>query len=288
VRIAVAVAALGVGAALLAAALFRARDPQLPAVASVEAHASLPSGHVRFGDTVPVRVDVLVPRRSVNPQSVRLDATFSPYRVIGRVVPRRTDDGPTTLLRYDLALECLRPECLPERDGSPFLLPPALVRFQSPGGAPGRLLVSWPVLAVDTQLGALDAAQLKWRDGISSPPAFDYRVPPRLLAVLLAALALAAALGSVRLLLPRVAAALPDGSAEDRRSVLERVLAAFRYAARGEDTGERRRSLDLLARELGTGRRHEAPIAQRLAWSSAVPGRTEMERLVDDVEREAQ
>jgi hypothetical protein len=286
VRIAVAAIALIAGAALLAAALVRARDPQLPTVASVEAHASLPSAHVRFGDTVPVRVDVLVPRRSVSPESVRLDATFSPYRVIGRVAPRRTDDGPTTLLRYELSLECLRAECLPERDGSPFLLPPALVRYQSPSGAPGRLLVSWPELAVDTQLGALDAAQLKWRDGANPPPAFDYRVPPRLLALLLAALAFAAALGSVRLLLPRVAAALPHGRTEDRRSVLERALAAVRYAARGEDTGERRRSLDLLARELGTGRRHEAPTAQRLAWSSAVPGRGEMERLVDDVERE--
>lgn len=285
-RLAVAAAALAAGGALLAAALVRAHDPRLPAVRSVEARASLPSRHVRFGDTVPVGVDVLVPRRSVDPQTVRLDASFAPYRVIGRVAARRTDDGPTTLLRYRLTLECLRPECLPERDGSPFLLPSALVRYQGATGAPGRLIVSWPPLAVATQLGALDAAELKWRDGLNPPPAFDYRMPPRLLAVLLAALALGAALGSIRLLLPRIAAALPDARAPDRLGVLERALAAVRHAARGEDTGERRRSLDLLARELGSGRRREAPAAQQLAWSSAVPGRTEMERLVDDVERE--
>lgn len=282
-RTALAIAALAAGLTLLVGAVLRAQDPRLASVATVEAHASLPSKPVRFGDTVPVRIDVLVPRRSVDPDTVRLDATFTPYRVLGRVAAQRTDDGATTLLRYRFSLECLRPECLPERDGSPFLLPSALIAYRVGSGSKRRLVVTWPPLAVDSQLGPFDAAQLRWRNGVTPPPAFDYPVPPRLLALLLGALSLVAALGCVRLLLPRVAAALPDASVEDRRTVLERALAAVRHAALGGDTAERRRSLDLLARELGAG--GEAPVAQRLAWSRRTPARTEMERLVDDVER---
>jgi len=283
VRTALAIAALAVGLTLLVGAVLRAQDQRLTAVATVEAHASLPSKPVRFGDAVPVRIDVLVPRRSVDPDTVRLDATFTPYRAIGRIAARRSDDGATTLLRYRFSLECLRPECLPERDGSPFLLPPALVAYRTGAGSSRRLVVSWPPLAVESQLGPLDAAQLRWRNGVTPPPAFDYRISPSLLSVLLAALSLAAALGSVRVLLPRVAGALPDGSVEDRRTVLERALAAVRNAALGGDTAERRRSLDLLARELGGG--GEAPVARRLAWSRRTPARTEMEQLVEDVER---
>ena len=212
VRTALAIAALAVGLTLLVGAVLRAQDPRLTAVATVEAHASLPSKPVRFGDTVPVRIDVLVPRRSVDPDTVRLDATFTPYRVIGRVAAHRTDDGATTLLRYRFSLECLRQECLPERDGSPFLLPSALIAYRAGSGSWRRLVVTWPPLAVESQLGPLDAAQLRWRNGVTPPPAIDYQVPPRLLALLLGALSLVAALGCVRVLLPRVAAALPDSS----------------------------------------------------------------------------
>lgn len=277
--------ALTLGLALLVGALLRARDPQLPRVESVEAHASLPTRGVRFGDTVPVRLDVLVPRERVQPSSVRLNASFAPYTTVGPIGAKRVDDDATTLVRYRFDLECLRPACLPERDGSPFLLPLALVSFTTTNHAAGQVVVSWPPLAVDTQLDPLELSQLAWRDGASPRPAFDYRLPPRLLALLLAALSIAAAVASARILVPRVAASLPEHRELDRRSVLERAIAAVRTAARGDDTAERRRSLDLLARELRAGKRDEAPVARRLAWSRGTPVSGEMERLVDDVER---
>jgi hypothetical protein len=278
-------AALALGLALLLGALLRARDPQLPRVERVEAHASLPTRGVRFGDTVPVRLDVLVPRDRVEPSSVQLNASFEPYKPVGRIAAKRVDDDGTTLLRYRFVLECLRPECLPERDGSPFLLPPALVSFRTTNRAPGGVVVSWPPLPVDSQLGPLELSQLAWRDGASPRPAFDYRLPPRLFALLLGALSVVAAVASARILVPRVAAALPEHLELDRLSVLERAIAAVRTAARGDDTAERRRSLDLLARELRVGERDEAPAARRLAWSRSTPARGEMESLVDEVER---
>lgn len=273
------------GVVLLAGALLHVRDPQLPRVRGVEARASLPSRAVRFGDTVPVRVDVLVPREAVDPATVRLNASFTPYRTVGPVAPERIVDDATTLLRYRFLIECLEPDCLPERDGSPFLLPPALVTFQTPQRQTRKVAISWPPLAVDSQLDPLELSQLAWRDGASPPPAFDYRLPPRLLALLLAIGSALAAIASARILVPRVAGALPDHLEVDRRSVLERAIAAVRTAARGEDTAERRRSLDLLARELRAGARGEAPAARRLAWSRGTPGSHEMDQLVDDVER---
>jgi hypothetical protein len=284
-KLAPAAAMLALGLALLVGALLRARDPQLPSVSRVEAHASLPTRGVRFGDTVPVRVDILVARAVVDPATVRLNASFTPYRAVGRVVPEEIVDDATTLLRYRFVLECLRPECLPERDGSPFLLPPALVTFRTLARETRKVVISWPPLAVDSQLGPLELSQLAWRDGASPPPRFDYRLPPRLFALLLALAAVAAAIASARILVPRVAGALPDHREVDRRSVLERAIAAVRTAARGQDTAERRRSLDLLARELRAGERGEAPAARRLAWSRTMPERREMERLVEDVER---
>ena len=124
-------------------ALLRARDPQLPAVRGVEARASLPTHGVRFGDTVPVRLDVLVPSDRVDPSTVRLNASFTRTAPSG-ASHRRADDAGTTLLRYRFQLECLRAECLPERDGSPFLLPPALVTFRTTerGRAVDRLLAT--------------------------------------------------------------------------------------------------------------------------------------------------
>jgi hypothetical protein len=284
-RLGAACVAVALGLALLVGALLRARDPQLPRVERVEAHASLPTRGSRFGDTVPVRLDVLLPRERVEPSSVRLNASFTPYRPVGRIAGDRVDDGGTTLLRYRFELECLRPDCLPPRDGSPFVLPPALISFRTTNRAAGQVFVSWPPLAVDSQLEPSELSQLAWRDGASPRPAFDYRLPPRLLALLLGVLSVAAAVASARILVPRVAAVLPEHRELDRRSVLERAIAAVRTAARGEDTAERRRSLDLLARELHAGERGQARIARRLAWSRSTPARGEMERLVDDVER---
>ena len=284
-RVVVAGSALLAGLALLAGALVRAGDPRLPDVKGVEVRAALPERGVRFGDSVPARLDVLVPRRLVDPATVRLDASFSPYGPVGRARVERIDDDATTLLRYRFLLECLRPECLPERDGSPFVLPTGLVSFLGPQGPPGRVVVSWPPLAVDSQLDPLELSQLSWRDGAKPPPVFGYRIDPHTLAVLLALAAFASAYGAATLLVPRMAAAFPERGAEDGRSLLERAIAAVRSAARSDDTAERRRSLDLLARELGAGRRGEAPAARRLAWSRGAPGRSEMERLLDDVER---
>jgi hypothetical protein len=285
VRIWLSLAALGLGAILLAAAALHDERPALPAIDDVRAVAAL-DGAGRFGDPVTAEVEVLVPTKTVDPESVRVDAGFAPFAIAARPVLERGDDGGTALRRWRFRLECLEHACLPREAGLGLVLPPATVRFVRRTGGAGSVTVGWPQVRPASWLGGDDAGLLGWRAALEPLPAFDYRVPPRLLAVLLGALALGLAGAGAVVVSPAVRRAVPRSQAPvDRRSVLDRALAAVRSAAGGEDPAERRRALDLLARELRRGaRRDEARNARRLAWSRGAPVRTEMEELADRVE----
>ncbi|HEU0335081.1 MAG TPA: hypothetical protein VFR43_00930 [Gaiellaceae bacterium] len=280
------IVALGVGVALLAAALLHDEAASLPRVDEVRAAAGLDVGGGRFGDPVVAGVEVLVPAEAVDPESIRVDASFAPFALAGPPALERRDGGPTTLLRWRYRLECLERACLPREAGLGVVLPPATVRFVSRSGRAGAVTVGWPQVRSATWLGGADAGLLGWRADLAPLPAFDYRIPPRPFAVLLALVAVALAAAGAALLWPAVRRAVPHAAAPaDRRSVLDRALAAVRAAAGGDDAAERRRALDLLARELRRGaRRDEAGDARRLAWSRSAPMQTEMDELADRVE----
>jgi hypothetical protein len=284
----VKVAALG--AAVLAAGLVvllaRGDGPsaELPQVESVQARAELAASGHRFGDSVRARVDVLVPHGTIDPRGVRLEPFFAPFELVGSVHVERRDDDATTLLRHTATLRCLARACLPIAD-TPLRLADGAVRFRGLDGAVGVARFAWPPVRTRSRLGRLDENLLTWRDGTRPLPARDYRVPPRVLGVLAALLALACGLAAAALLAGPVRRLMPERRPVDRRTLLERALAAVRRAAASGDTAERRRALDLLARELRAGARREARAARRLAWSRQTPRGVEMEQLVDSVER---
>jgi hypothetical protein len=281
-------AALAAGVALLvAAALARDDGVRLPRVDAVEARGDLVAEGHRFGDALPGRLDVLVPNDRVDPGTVALDADFAPYELVRQPRIARLEDGGTTLVRFDFELRCLVHDCLRRSAGEGgVLLPPATIRYVGPGGEPAGVGAGWETVPAGTWLDDDTAELLTWHTALEPLPALEYRLPPQLLAVVLLALSLAAAAGGAALLVPRIRAALPEPRpAGDDRSVLERALAAVRSAAGGEDAAERRRALDLLARELRAGaRRGEARAARRLAWSRRPPRPSEMEALADRVE----
>lgn len=285
-RTGLSVAALAAGVLLLAAALLHDEPASLPRVGDVRVAAELDEGGGRFGDPVGASVDVLVPTDSVDPASVRVDASFAPFALAAQPAVERSDGGSTTLLRWRYRLECLERACLPREAGLGLVLPPATVRFVSRSGRSGAVTVGWPQIRTASWLGGDDAGLLGWRANLEPLPAFDYRIPPRLLAALLGLAAVALAAAGAALLWPALRRAIPhDPAPADRRSVLDRALAAVRAAAGGNDAAERRRALDLLARELRHGaRRDEARVARRLAWSRGAPVQTEMEELADRVE----
>jgi hypothetical protein len=282
VRTVLSLLSLAAGVALLAVAVSERERVTLPAVAQVAASGRLDGGE-RFGDPVRGQLDVLVPLAAADPAAVRWSPSFAPFRLAGPVRVRRWDDGRTTLVRYEFSLECLAAACLPSRSGESILLPPAVVRV--PGKPPAR--VAWPALAGASRQPAWTRRELAWRSGLGTLPPIGTHLAPRLLAAGLLAAALLAAAASVALLAPGLLAVLPRrAGGRDTSTVLDRALAAVRSAAGVDDVAERRRALDLLARELwASARPAEGRTARRLAWSRANPGAGEMEQLVDQVER---
>ena len=276
------------GLALLAVALLLPDRRALPAVDRLSAAGGLSPAQPRFGDEVRAVVEVLLDRRAADPGSVRVEASFAPFHV-GATLRDRVDAGNRTRLRYEYVLDCLRSDCLPgtsSEGGAGFLLPPASVSYALVDGRPATVAVGWPEVTIGSQLRQIDFAVLPWRAQIRPLPPMSYRLAPRLLAAAAALVALLALAGGGFLLLARLR---PDAvramaARIGRRTVLERALAAVRSSAAGEDAEERRRALDLLARELHGAERGRSRDARRLAWSRSRPERLEMERLADAVE----
>jgi hypothetical protein len=285
---AISLAAVAVAGAVLLVLIVLREDSgraDVPAVTRVEVRASLSAPEHRFGEPVDVRLDVLVPRNTVDVDSVRLDAPLTPFERVGPFRVQRFDGSKATLVRFGATLRCLARACVPIAD-TPLRIPDVAVRFRRMDGRTGVAHGVWPPVPSRSRLGGPADNLLAWHDGLQSLPALDYRVAPRVLAVLAGGIALACALAAALALAPPVGRLLPKRRDSDRRTLLERALAAVRRAAASGDTAERRRALDLLARELRAGARgREARVARRLAWSRRRPEGDEMQRLVDSVER---
>jgi hypothetical protein len=270
--------ALGGVALLAAASAHRARSP-LPRVDSVRVQPLLEGGVHRFGDLVAGGVDVLVPTAAVDPATVAIRATFSPYRLAGPMRVQRWSDGRTAIVRYRFELDCLDTGCAPGGDGASFSFAPVRVDLRTRAGAVRSVEAAWPLLPVTAR--PRPPVFSSWRAGVPPLPPASYRIPPRLAAVLAAVLGLLAV---------GAAAALARALFRARRSragagLLERALETVRRAAHLDDVDERRRALDLLGVALRsrTDGLHED--ARRLAWSRGAPAGSAMERLADRAER---
>jgi hypothetical protein len=280
--------ALGIGAGLLVAALTGRDDHvSLPRVDTVSARAALASAPQRFGDVVSGRIDILVPREVADPDSVRWAPRVLPYRLSEPLERRRWDDGEISLVRYEFGLECLFSACLPDASRAGKILPPATIRYATTTGAPEVLELTWPTIATASWHNRRAVVLFDFRTGLGELAPVETRVGAKLLSILLLLAALACAMAALALLVPRLLRVLPARPAMEHGSTtLERALAIVRSAAGAEDVAERRRALDLLARELrkAQARRREARTARRLAWSRRAPRRSDMEQLADNVE----
>jgi hypothetical protein len=248
-----------------------------------------PEQHL-FGDPVRARLELVMDRNRVDPDSVEVGANFEPYRELRPLERTRTDSGPITRLRYDYLIACLTAACLP-KGGGRVEFGAAAIEFTIPG-QPGPQTgdVQWPPLRaagrIDPDRLGQAALRAELRD--LGPP--SYRVSPKtveVVALLLAVLfAAAAAILALRFLpLDRIAAWFGARRA-DPRTPLERALALVREAVGADRTAEGRRALERLAEELrATSNPELASDASRLAWSRHSPGKTRVTPLSDDVER---
>ena len=148
-----------------------------------------PRGHA-FGDAVVGHVVVVVDPRVVVPESVRIDADFEPYQLVGDV-QRTVEETPSVArfaFRYPLV--CLREACAPS-DANPFVELPlgrVLYRFRGDSGRAVEQL-DWPPIEVATRVSEQDVEARRWRANVTTLPEPSYRVSPGALAALLLAAA---------------------------------------------------------------------------------------------------
>lgn len=285
--------AAGAVAAIAAVLLVRSWTDDDATILSTDLIAAraelLPQTH-DFGDPVLARVDVLVDHAFVDPDSLRLEPTFAPYRISRRPEPERSEIGTTTRVRYEFVLSCLQRACLPKGASRQFEFPPGQLSYViTEIGERQTTSFEWIPIDVSSRLGTKGIEQALRADALDVPPV-SYRVSPHLvagLALALGGLLTLAALALIAPLLPLEALSRRlRARRASRRSAVARALALVRDADARERQDELRRALERLSRELRGVRSPElARDARRLAWSEDNPPSEGVGALSTEVER---
>jgi hypothetical protein len=290
------VAALAVTAVVYFAAAPGPRSPALPDGGIVADALVEPQGAF-FADTLVVRVEALVNRERIDPDSLGVRATFAPHSV-RRGPTVRENLGNVARVTQTLRLRCLVERCLPPdvKSGGrrTVSLPPVELTFRRADRS-SSLVLALPVVDVASRLTETDATLIDdffvvpfHASAVLDP--IQYSVSPTLLVVLLlvaATLLLALAAWLVlRHGIPRrePVVVLPPPEPPPPLSPLERALEALERARAGGSVADERRALELLAGELGrSGAGELAVTATGLAWSASGPIPAATVTLTDDV-----
>jgi hypothetical protein len=260
----------------------------------VEAEGELLPRIVLFGDTVTAQVDLVVDRSRVDPDSVRVEADFTPWELVADPERVRRDGSATTHVRMRFALRCLTSPCLPPRETAPLEFGLALVTY--PGGEP--IDVRWPILVVHSRIvsaerplpvgpagsGRRGPPEVPWRADVVSMPGPTYRVPPGIAFPALLALGSLFALGGVALAFTAVPRRRPAPPAPEEPPPpplppLEQALVLLEDPAPADGAADRRRALELVADHFEGRDAGLAGAARALAWSEELPPEEETEGL---------
>jgi hypothetical protein len=265
-------------------------EPRVTSPSGIQAYADLDRYKVHFGDTITAKVEVTVDRSRVDPDSIRVNTDFTPWKAAGAPQVVRRDGKSTTYLETRYTLRCLESFCTTQDTESvqgfrAARITDAALR-DAPGGAGTRTTqAAWPDVLVTARYAPPSASQSarqappEWRANLLSLPAATYRVGPwAVVGVLLAVAGLFAAAAVLLVLrtLPRPSpAAVTGATAEEpgaRITALEYALELLEDPARVNGTGDQRRALELVADGLVVhGDRALGRIARALAWSRPVP-----------------
>jgi hypothetical protein len=245
-----------------------------------------------FGDRLTARVDVLLDRAFVKPETVRVVENFAPFRVDGQVKRERSDLGDTTHLTFSYPLVCRRGgPCLPREEGRTYLLPEVRVSYivTEIGDRQTTRVPLAPLSGGSRLLGANLNEPVFRADAREEPPP-TYRVSPTLLAVAALGLAGLLVLGALVLILPLVPVAFVQrrlaARRARRRTDLERALEHVRATTPAGGSEEVRPALERLATELNRAESDDLAVqTRRLAWSEPPPVEDELGGLEDDVEK---
>jgi hypothetical protein len=267
-------------------------SPDEPSLAEpLTVNATLGPPQHMFADPIRARIEVVLDSKRVDPDSVKIQANFTPYRPLQPPTQSESSAGRVTRLRFDYRLACLAYRCVPLSGAKRFELRNAAVAYNlRSGGGPRTEDVDWPMLTVSGRINPRRfwEAQTRAEFRELGPP--TYRVSPRLVTWIALPLALifgAAAVVLILRLLPlgRIAERLGLRTV-DTRTPLERALARVRETSTPDKAEEGRRALERLAHELRRARNPElAGAASELAWSREFPADGRLTRLSGEVER---
>ena len=283
---------------LVLAAPAAARLPVFPSGSSVgegaplKAYATItPTVHL-FGDSVTARIAVVADTKWVDPERVRVNASFTPYEPMRSPAVLRYSVGRFAQVTYTWTLHCISSPCVPRVPPSDkyhvFRFHAARVEYIALTGKPQYgLNVSWPPVEVLSQVSPGVAAFLRrsnnldWRIHITPVASPTYRMSPDLLFWL--ALALAGALAAAAALFARrwylvVRPPSVEPYTIDTGTTLERALSVLRYAHEQGDETLQRKAFERIAGELGVEEADELTrTARELAWSPRTPEDEEVE-----------
>jgi hypothetical protein len=224
-----------------------------------------PASTVLYGDPVTARVEVDYDPATVDPATIRVSPTFTPYVVTSSPVVARPRRG---VLTVSFPLLCVTEGCLPTNGSRRLALRPVTVSASS-GSSPVRATAVWPALQVRSRLTASDLSGKVVFRVPARPPAPGYRVAPGKLAALLIAAAVVCGLAGLLLVL-RGLTRHRRGASSRTRSRLELAIAYVRDST-GRSPADRRRALSLLSEAMENGEGDLAAMAAETAWAEAPP-----------------
>jgi hypothetical protein len=296
------VATVGVG--VVAALLLGAGGPTEPSAEE----AALTRGRVivvearvlprvpLFGQAVTAELTAVYHRGLIKHGSLSARNDFTPYTLVGPEQHTVSDEGFLTRETWRYRLQCITRPCLPGEPKRQIELQQGQLQYTrldpgnvlGPGSSMARSVstIDWPAVDVVSRLTPDATQDLAWQAETRALPGVSYRVDPTLATVVL--LGGSGLLGGLALLLlaplaPRRGQAPLHHEDPVSATPLERALALLEGSRNGA-VGERRRTLELLARELrGAGHRDLADRARRLAWSQEEPSPEDASRFSESV-----
>lgn len=279
---AVPAAALAAAAVVVLVAVLVSRGGGAHSQAALTVHAALtPRAHF-FGDRVRARVSVALDPRRVDPRSVRIDASFTPYATVGKARVVRS----ATSVRLDATLVCLARVCAPGEPQHALTFPPAHVRYHDRSGLAHSVKTSWATLLTASRVTPADVLRPRIRVTTWAPRS-SWGVDPTLVgwALTAGAAALLVVTGGALTRRRRARTAPAEWAPREVPALLSALESVKRLA--DESDAARRSAIDRLARELErAGLARLAPEARALAWSPAVPSAEPMLDLSADVLKE--
>jgi hypothetical protein len=276
------------------------RGQVLAAAAKIEPQSLL------FGAPIHIRIDAVVDRRRLDPNRIHLEAKWTPYQPVTPMVRTATNVGPYTRLRWTVALHCVIVDCVPQAGSiARQTFEATTLRYSGlakNGSRVDPVTVTWPQISAVSRLDPIDierraiinrvgpAGQVRailppWRVNSINLAPVSYAFSPSTVFWCSLAFAFLLLLAAAFLLRPY----LPGITLIPRRRALSRLERAVEAVerARGGETAEERKALELLAAELRkSGSGGLAWTATELAWSPSQPPADKTGALTESVRRE--